>query len=257
MQRLSIISALLSCITVHVKAQVNVNPAVWMPKQYLDVRKEHPPRDDFWKSATFSDYLSPVASLRIQPGKTTMQTYGADNFPVLIKNTTTSPNRTEWVLDRPVFTSGQSLKFDKATFSLISHNDDKQDLWLGVTFPDGRKDSIQFAQVPPVSRETPIWLHANNYLTYLFKGKQYDIYDHESKLLYSDVQTTAEGKIKGMPGVTEWNIFPGNTLQLTEEKQGSRSYSSYTIIFSGKNIALKPVQANGNLNQQLVLKEKP
>lgn len=257
MQKLIIISALVLCSIAKVSAQINVIAAVWMPKHYLDVRKDHPPRDDFWKRANFSDYLSPVASLRIHPGKQSMQTYGAENTPLIVKNTITSPGRTEWLLDHPVFTTGQSLQYEKATFSLINHQDDQQDLWLGISYPDGRKDSIQFAAVPAVSVETPLWQHANNYLTYLFKGKQFDIYDQQSHLLYSNIQSTADGKITGLPGVTAWNVFPNNTLQLTEEHQGTISYSSFTISFAGKNVALQPVQATGNLNQQLVLKEKP
>lgn len=75
-----------------------------------------------------------------------------------------------------------------------------------------------------------------------------------SHLLYSNVVTTKDGKIRDLPGFTDWTIFTGNVLQLTDST--SDNVADYTISFAGKNVALKPVQATGILNQLLVLKEK-
>jgi hypothetical protein len=94
----------------------------------------------------------------------------------------------------------------------------------------------------------------NNYLSYLFKGKRFDIYDQQSHLLYSNIQTSKDGKVIGLPGFTDWTVFTGNVLQLTGSTDGT--VASYTISFVGENVALKPVQATGLLNQPLVLKEK-
>jgi len=94
----------------------------------------------------------------------------------------------------------------------------------------------------------------NNYLSYLFKGKQFDIYDQQSRLLYSNVQMSKDGKLSGLPGLTEWTVFTGNVLQLTADTDGN--VASYAIAFDGEQVALKPIQAKGILNQPLVLKEK-
>lgn len=94
----------------------------------------------------------------------------------------------------------------------------------------------------------------NNYLSYLFKGKQFDIYDQQSRLLYSNVLMSKDGKVSGLPGLTEWTVFTGNVLQLTADTDGN--IASYAIAFDGEQVALKPIQAKGILNQPLVLKEK-
>lgn len=254
MRRFMILSGLLSGIAVHVIAQVNVTPAIWMPKQYLEMRKAHPPKDDYWKSIDFTTILSPVSSLRVQQRQTSIQTYGTENFPLTIKNTLTTPNRTEWVLDKPVFNGVQAPLYEHVNFSLINHNSDPQDLWVGMTYADGRKDSMQFAPAEQATVEGSIWSHANNYLTYLFKGKKFDVYDHQKHLLYSNVTTGNDGKVNGLPGINEWNVLAGNTLQLTANTDDN--VANYTITFSGESVDLKPVQATGILNQPLVLKEK-
>ena len=109
--------------------------------------------------------------------------------------------------------------------------------------------------VPPdVGKPKPHPEMHNNYLSYLFKRKRFDIYDQESHLLYSNIQTSKDGKVSGLPGFTDWTVFTGNVLQLTATT--GDNVASYIISFADGNVALKPEQATGILNQPLVLKEK-
>lgn len=94
----------------------------------------------------------------------------------------------------------------------------------------------------------------NNYLSYLFREKKFDVYDHQSHLLYSNIRTTKDGRISGLPGFTNWTVFTGNVLQLTASTDSS--VANYVISFAGENVALKPLQDSGIWNQPLVLKEK-
>lgn len=94
----------------------------------------------------------------------------------------------------------------------------------------------------------------SNYLSYLFIQKRFDIYDQRSHLLYRNVLTTKDGKINGLPGFTDWTVFTGNVLQLTAGNDDN--VANYIISFAGENVALKPLQVKGILNQPLVLKEK-
>ena len=234
---------------------VNVDKGTWMPKSYLDARKQHPPEDSFWKTADFPGYLSPVAAVRTLPENVSLLTYGADNFPVNIKTQHILPGRKEWTLDKPVFSGGQGSLYENVLFSLISHNS-KQDLWLGLSYKDGRKDSIQLEKVTAEKAGTPLWMHANNYLAYYFRGKLFDVYDDKGQLLYNNVQTTANGTVSGLPGYESWNITSGNTFQLTAENQGYRTFISFNVAFNGAAVALSPQQTAGPLNKPLILKEK-
>lgn len=233
-------------------AQVAVDNAVWMPKRYLDARELHPPQDSFWKTVDFSKYLSPVSSLRTLSKNISMHTYGADNFPVTIKSKKIFPGRKEWILEKPVFSGGQTALYDDVTFSLISHNS-KQDLWVGLSYKDGRKDSVQFQKIPPDKDTAPLWLHANNYLAYYFKGKQFDVYDRNGQLLYNNVQTAENGTLSGLPGYKTWNIITGNTFQLTA---GNTTFASFHVTFNGADVLLQPQSTDGPLNKPLILKEK-
>jgi hypothetical protein len=233
-------------------AQVAVDNAVWMPKNYLDARKLHPPQDTFWKTVDFSKYLSPVSSLRTLPKKISIHTYGADNFPANIKSKKVFPDRKEWLLEKPVFSGGQSALYDDVNFSLISHNN-KQDLWVGLYYKDGRKDSVQFEKISLEKDDTPLWMHSNNYLAYYFRGKQFDIYDRNGQLLYDNVQTAENGTLSGFPGYKAWNIITGNTLQLTAD---NTTFASFSINFNGADVILQPQRTDGPLNKPLILKEK-
>lgn len=232
---------LLTVITAH--AQTIADNGVWMPKNYLDAHKQHPPEDAFWKTADFAQYLSPVTSIRINQKNVSMLTYGADNFPVTIKGKAGKV----WKLDKPVFSSGQAALYQDVQFSLISHN--KKDLWLGLSHKDGKKDSIQFEKVTG----TPVWMHANNYLSYYFKGKQFDAYTADGQLLYNNVKTGADGTVSGIPGYKEWNIITGSTFQLTSD---NTTFASFNITFSDNAVSLQPRQTEGPLNKPLILKEK-
>jgi hypothetical protein len=240
--------------------KVAVKDAVWMPRQYVDARKAHPPQDTFWKTVDFTKYLSPVSALRTrtinQQQEVSVYTYGAENFPIAVKGTNHAGQRKEWLLDKPIFTGGQSTLYDSVHFSLISHNNDPQDLWVGLSYPDGRRDSIQMATVPKEEKDAPLWMHSNNYLSYYFKGKQFDVYDDKGALLYNDVVTDTNGIINGLPGYKSWNITSSNMFQVTADKQGTTSISSFNVSFKGENIALQPQQVEGELNRPLLLKEK-
>lgn len=233
-------------------AQVTVDNAIWMPKHYLDARKQHPPQDSFWKTVDFSKYLSPVSSLRTLPKNISIHTYGADNFPASIKSEKVFPDRKEWLLEKPVFNGGQSALYENVTFSLISHNN-KQDLWVGLTYKDGRKDSVQFEKISPDKENAPLWLHANNYLVYYFKGKHFDVYDRNGQLLHDNVQTTENGTLSGLPGYKAWNIITGNILQLTAD---NTTFASFNVTFTGADVLLQPQRTDGPLNKPLILKEK-
>jgi hypothetical protein len=255
----------LLCLTASACAQntagkVTVKDAVWMPKQYLDARKAHPPEDTFWKTVDFSRYLSPVSALRTrtanQQQQVSVYTYGAENFPIAVKGSRHAGNRKEWLLDKPVFTGGQATLYDSVRFSLISHNNDPQDLWIGLQYGDGKTDSIQLAPVPKEAGGTPLWMHANNYLAYYFKGKQFEVYDEKGALLYKNVVTDTNGVLNGLPGYKSWSITAANTFQLTADKQGTPTVSSFSIAFKGEDIALQPQQAEGEINKTLVLKQK-
>jgi hypothetical protein len=254
----------LFCTTALAQSQadkVAVKDAVWMPRQYLEARKLHPPQDTFWKTADFAKYLSPVSALRIrtisQRQALSVYTYGAENFPIAVTSSRHAGQRKEWLLDKPVFTGGQSALYDSVHFSLISHNNDPQDLWIGLVYKDGKTDSIQLAPVPREDNNAPLWMHANNYLSYYFKGKQFDVYDDKGTLLYKDVQTDANGALNGLPGYTSWNITSTNIFQITAGKQGANSISSFNVAFKGETITLQPQQADGPINRPLVFKEKP
>jgi len=240
--------------------KVAVQDAVWMPKAYLDARKVHPPQDTFWKTIDFAKYLSPVSALRIANSNKQQQvsvyTYGAENFPIAVTGTNHTGTRKEWLLDKPIFTGGQSAVYDSVHFSLISHNNDRTDLWVGLVYEDGKKDSIQLAPVPKEAAGAPLWMHANNYLAYYFKGKQFAIYDDKGALLYDNVKTDANGAIEGLPGYKSWSITSNNIFQITSDNQGDASISSFNVAFRGENISLQPEQATGSLNKALVLKEK-
>jgi len=233
-------------------AQVIVDNGTWMPKNYLEARKQHPPEDSFWKSVDFSKYLSPVTSVRTLPKNISLLTYGADIFPVNITAKKSLPGRKVWSLDKPVFNSGQSALYQDVKFSLISHNN-QQDLWLGLEYKDGKKDSVQFEKVPVEKTDAPLWMHANNYLSYYFKGKQFDVYAPDGKLLYNNVHTGADGSVSGLPGFREWNIITGSTFQLTSDQT---TFSSFKISFNGNAVSLHPLQSTGPLNAPLILKEK-
>ncbi|SFE05028.1 hypothetical protein SAMN05518672_104272 [Chitinophaga sp. CF118] len=233
-------------------AQVTVDNATWMPKNYLDARKQHPPEDSFWKTVDFSKYLSPVSSLRTLSKNISIHTYGADNFPVNIKSKQVLPGKKEWILDKPVFSGGQSALYEGVNFSLISHNN-KEDLWLGLSYKDGRKDSIQFEKLIPEKAGTPLWIHANNYLSYYFKGKQFDVYDNNGQLLYNNMQTAADGTLSGVPGYKAWNIITGSTFQLTSEQT---TFAGFNVSFNGTEVSLQPRQTDGPMNKPLILKEK-
>jgi len=240
---------LLTAASAH--AQVAVDNAVWMPKRYLDARKLHPPQDSFWKTVDFSKYLSPVSSLRTLSKNVSIHTYGADNFPASIKNKHVFPDRKVWLLDKPVFSGGQSTLYDDVTFSLISHNN-KQDLWVGLSYKDGRKDSVQFEKISP-DKDTPLWMHANNYLAWYFKGKQFDVYDRNGQLLYDNIQTAENGTLNGLPGYKAWNIITGNVFQLTAD---NATFAGFNVTFSGTDVLLQPQRTDGPLNKPLILKEK-
>lgn len=240
--------------------KIAVQNAVWMPKAYLDARNVHSPQDTFWKTVDFAKYLSPVSALRIansgQQQQVSVYTYGAENFPIAVKGNKHAGARKEWLLDKPIFTGGQSALYDSVHFSLINHDNDPKDLWVGLIYGDGKKDSIQLAPVPKESAGAPLWMHANNYLAYYFKGKHFDIYDDKGALLYNDVKTDSSGAINGLPGYTSWSITSNNIFQVTADNQGDASISSFTVAFKGENISLQPEQATGPLNKILVLKEK-
>lgn len=243
---------LLLFITSCACAQVAVDNSVWMPKQYLDIRKQHPPQDSFWKTVDFSKYLSPVSSLRTLPKNISIHTYGADNFPATIKSKKVFPDRKEWLLEKPVFSGGQTALYDDVSFSLISHNN-KQDLWLGLSYKDGRKDSLQFEKISPDKETAPLWMHANNYLAYYFKGKKFDVYDQNEQLLYSNIQTAENGTVSGLPGYKTWNIITGNTFQLTAD---DNTFAGFRVTFGGTAVLLQPQSTDGALNKPLILKEK-
>jgi len=240
--------------------KVAVQDAVWMPKAYLDARKVHPPQDTFWKTVDFTKYLSPVSALRIansnQQQQVSVYTYGAENFPINVTGTKHAGARKEWLLDKPIFTGGQSAIYDSVHFSLISHNNDRTDLWVGLIYEDGKKDSIQLAPVPEKDGNAPLWMHANNYLAYYFRGKQFEIYDDKGALLYDNVKTDSSGAIRGLPGYKAWSITSNNVFQITSDQQGDPGISSFNVAFKGENISLQPEQATGTLNRPLVLKEK-
>lgn len=257
------ISLLCSAVTACAQTQANkvaVQDAVWMPKAYLDARKVHPPQDTFWKTVDFAKYLSPVSALRIANSKQQQQvsvyTYGAENFPITVTGTKHAGARKEWLLDKPIFTGGQSAVYDSVHFSLISHNNDRTDLWVGLIYGDGKKDSIQLAPVPKEATGAPLWMHSNNYLSYYFKGKQFDIYDDKGDLLYNNVKTDSSGAINGLPGYKSWSITSNNIFQIITDNQADPGISSFNVAFKGENISLQPEQATGPLNRTLVLKEK-
>lgn len=257
------ISLLCSAVTACAQTQANkvaVQDAVWMPKAYLDARKVHPPQDTFWKTVDFAKYLSPVSALRIansqQQQQVSVYTYGAENFPIAVTGTKHAGSRKEWLLDKPIFTGGQSAVYDSVHFSLISHNNDRTDLWIGLIYSDGKKDSIQLAPVPKEATGTPLWMHSNNYLSYYFKGKQFDIYDDKGDLLYNNVKTDSSGALNGLPGYKSWSITSNNIFQIITDNQADPGISSFNVAFKGENISLQPEQATGPLNQTLVLKEK-
>lgn len=240
--------------------KVTVKNAVWMPKQYLDARKVHPPEDTFWKSVDFAQYLSPVSALRINTANSqeplSVYTYGAENFPITVKHTQHSGNRKEWMLDKPIFTAGQSARYDSIAFSLISHQNDPLDLWIGLQYNDGKRDSIQMAPVPKEAGNAPLWMHSNNYLSYYFKGKQFDVYDDKGTLLFNNVVTDTNGLINGLPGYRSWNITSNSIFQVTSDNAGNPSISSFNVAFKGEDISLQPQQADEAINKTLVLKEK-
>jgi hypothetical protein len=240
--------------------KLTVKNAVWMPKLYLDARQVHPPEDTFWKTVDFAKYLSPVSALRVNTANLqeplSVYTYGAENFPIAVKGTRHGAGRKEWLLDKPIFTGGQSARYDSVSFSLINHQNDPQDLWVGLQYKDGRRDSVQLSPVPKEAGNAPLWMHSNNYLAYYFKGKQFDVYDDKGTLLYNNVITDTNGVINGLPGYKSWNITANNTFQVTSDKQGAPSISSFNVAFKGENIALEPQQADEILNKTLVLKEK-
>ncbi|MCF6402705.1 hypothetical protein L3C95_10855 [Chitinophaga filiformis] len=257
------ISLLCAATTACAQTQANkvaVQDAVWMPKAYLDARKVHPPQDTFWKTVDFAKYLSPVSALRITNSSGQQQvsvyTYGAENFPIAVTGTKHAGTRKEWLLDKPIFTGGQSAIYDNVHFSLISHNNDRTDLWVGLIYEDGKKDSIQLAPVPKQDGNAPLWMHANNYLAYYFKGKQFDIYDDKGTLLYDNVKTDTNGAIEGLPGYKSWSITSNNIFQIISDNQADPGISSFNVAFKGENISLQPEQATGTLNKPLVLKEK-
>ena len=233
-------------------AQVTVDNAVWMPKNYLDAHKVHPPQDSFWKTVDFSKYLSPVSSLRTLPENISIHTYGADNFPATIKSKKIFPDKKEWLLEKPIFSGGQSTLYDDVNFSLISHNN-KQDLWVGLSYKDGRKDSIQFEKITPDQHNNTLWMHANNYLAYYFKGKKFDVYDHNGQLLHENIQTAENGTLNGLSGFKTWNIITGNILQLTTD---NTTFKNFNVTFNGAGVLLQPQETDGSLNKPFILKEK-
>ncbi|QHS60221.1 hypothetical protein [Chitinophaga agri] len=249
-----------ACAQSRTGKKVTVKDAVWMPRAYLEARKVHPPQDTFWKTVDFARYLSPVSSLRTrtvnQQQDISVYTYGAENFPIAVTGTRHAGTRKEWLLDKPIFTGGQSALYDSVHFSLISHNNDPQDLWIGLAYTDGKRDSIQLSTVSREDNNAPLWMHANNYLFYYFKGKQFDVYDDKGTLLYNDVVTDENGHLNGLPGYTSWNITATNIFQVTSGKQGEAGISSFTVAFKGEDISLQPQQAEGHVNRPLVLKEK-
>lgn len=240
--------------------KVTVKDAVWMPRQYLEAHKIHPPQDTFWKTVDFAKYLSPVSSIRTrtvnQQQVISVYTYGAENFPIAVTGTKHTPQRKEWLLDKPIFTGGQSALYDSVHFSLINHNNDPQDLWIGLAYTDGKRDSIQLSTVSKADNNAPLWMHANNYLFYYFKGKQFNVYDDKGALLYNDVVTDENGQLNGLPGYTAWNITASNIFQVTSGKQGESGISSFNVAFKGADITLAPLQAEDPINRPLVLKEK-
>jgi hypothetical protein len=249
------ITLLLAFTTAAIAQTVTVDNAVWMPKSYLDARKQHPPDDAFWKTVDFSKYLSPVSSLRVLSNNVSIYTYGAEYFPVNISREKVLPDRKIWLLDKPIFNGGQSSLFEDATFALISHNN-KEDLWLDIGHKDGRKDSIQFEKVPKEKAGTPLWMHTNNYLAYYFRGKRFDVYDSNGQLLYNNMQTDANGNLRGLPGYNAWTITSGSTFQLTSNKQGVITFSGFNVAFNGADVLLHPQQKEGSLSKPLILKEK-
>ncbi|GAA3937636.1 hypothetical protein GO495_11770 [Chitinophaga oryziterrae] len=249
------ITLLLAFATSAIAQTITVDNAIWMPKSYLDARKQHPPEDSFWKSVDFSKYLSPISSLRILSDNVSIYTYGAEYFPVHVSKEKVLPDRKVWQLDRPIFNGGQSSLFEDASFTLISHND-KKDLWLGIANKEGRTDSVQFEKVPKEKAGTPLWMHTNNYLAYYFRGKRFDVYDENGKLLYNNMQTNANGNLSGLPGYNAWTITSGSTFQLTSNKQGVITFSGFTVTFNGADVVLHPQQKEGLLSKPLILKEK-
>jgi hypothetical protein len=251
-----IVTLLLYMHAAHAQDTIRVANALWMPKAYLDARTQHSPQDAFWKTADFSKYLSPVTSIQTYHHQLLVHTYSADNFPIRIKRSLSSPNRKEWILDEPVFSGNEGAPYKNATFSLISHNNDPQDLWLGIT-RSGQRDSVQFAAVPKSTDNAPLWMHATNYLSYYFKGKHFDVYDDKGQLLYSNVQTDSSGVLHGFPGYKHWDVTSANTFQLTSDKPGDVNFVNFNIKFTGEDITLQPVEQNGALHQSLLFKEKP
>jgi hypothetical protein len=248
MKRSFLYIILLLAFTASAIAQtVTVDNAIWMPKSYLDARKQHPPEDSFWKSVDFSKYLSPISSLRILSNNVSIYTYGAEYFPIHILQEKVLPDRKIWMLDKPIFNGGQSSIFQDVPFSLISHND-KEDLWLGIG-----KDSVQFEKVPKEKTGTPLWMHTNNYLAYYFRGKKFDVYNNNGQLLHTNVQTAANGNINGVPGYNAWTVTSGGIFQLTSNKQGVITFTGFNVTFNGADVLLHPQQENGS---SLILKEK-
>lgn len=264
MKQLFFLTVILLLLSSFLQAQDTLlaERGTWMPKVYLDARTQHPPQDAFWKTVDFSKYLSPVTSLQIS-GKNDKQvlrvhTYGADNFPITIKRSKKIPGRKEWILDQPVFTGTQGQAYSDVTFSLITHDDDRTDLWLGLTHTNGQKDSLQFVTMPKETGDTPLWLQNTNYLAYYFKGKHFDVYDDQGKLVYNNIHTDSTGVLNGFPGYKAWDITASNTFQLTPDKQGDAiNFVDFNIRFTGEDISLQPLQKNGPLNKPLLLKEKP
>lgn len=240
---------------------------LWMPKTYVDAMKIHPPTDSFWSSFNFQQQLSPVTAVRIHSnGKTnnhTIQllTYGADYFPVRITRTSTKAGQKEWQLASPVFINDLQQNYQQTAFSLVNHHNDPNDLWLSITQQDGSRDSIQLQLAPPPGDNTPLWVHANNYLTFRLRNKQFDIYDTAGNLLFQQVRTNTNGHLKGLPGYDTWSLHGnGNnkkpTVTFSGTQQGNSIQHSFTAELIPNGIKLLPDKDNGQLNKTLVLKER-